>query len=63
LSFVPSDAVGAIVTDESAPADQVRAWNEHGVEVIVAEVNEEAPTNVRPIDLRRSPPERGGNGS
>jgi DeoR/GlpR family transcriptional regulator of sugar metabolism len=63
LSFVPSDAVHAIVTDESAPADQVRAWHDHGVEVIVAEVDEDAPANVRPIDLRRSPPQRPGNGA
>ena len=37
LTFVPADAVNAIVTDESAPADKVRAWRDRGVDVVIAE--------------------------
>jgi DeoR family transcriptional regulator of aga operon len=61
LSFVPAESVGAIVTDETAPPDQVRVWRNAGVEVIIAEVDEGERPAARPIDLRRFP--RGGNGS
>jgi DeoR/GlpR family transcriptional regulator of sugar metabolism len=56
LSFVPADGVHAVVTDTSAPAEQVEAWRARGIDVLTAEVaaNERSP--VRPIDLRRVPP-------
>ena len=62
LTFVPAESVDAIVTDETAPSDQVRAWSRAGVEVIIAEVDEDAERPAaKPIELRRFP--RGGNGS
>ncbi len=56
LSFVPTAGVHAIVTDMSAPEDQVDAWRKHGVEVVVAEEAEgvRAPTQL--VDLRPRPP-------
>ena len=56
LSFVPTAGVHAIVTDMSAPEDQVDAWRKHGVEVVVAEDAEgvRAPTQL--VDLRPRPP-------
>jgi DeoR/GlpR family transcriptional regulator of sugar metabolism len=36
LSFVPTDRVHSIVTDDSAPAEAVAEWRAHGVEVILA---------------------------
>jgi DeoR/GlpR family transcriptional regulator of sugar metabolism len=61
LSFVPAESVDTIVTDETAPSDQVRAWTNAGVEVIIAEVDEGERPAAKPIELRRYP--RGGNGS
>ena len=63
LTFVPADSVNAIVTDESAPADKVRAWRDRGVDVVIAKEDDGGGATVRPIDLRRDPPENGGNGS
>ena len=58
LSFVTADQVHALVTDEEAPAEEVAAWRERGVEVILAApVPAEAPA--RPPDLRRHPPAPG----
>jgi DeoR/GlpR family transcriptional regulator of sugar metabolism len=57
LTFVATDDVDAIVTDSSAPADQVDAWREQGKDVVVAEVEERERAPVRPIDLRRPVPE------
>ncbi len=37
LSFVPSERVGAIVTDSGAPDELVQAWRDRGVEVTTAE--------------------------
>ena len=37
LSFAATDALHGIVTDASAPADEVEAWRARGIEVIVAE--------------------------
>ena len=60
LSFVPADRVDAIVTDSSAPADEIGAWRAKGVEVVAAEVvaRERSPVRVR--DLRRVPPSEEG---
>jgi DeoR/GlpR family transcriptional regulator of sugar metabolism len=55
LSFVPTDRVNAIVTDSSAPTEEVAAWRAHGVEVITVDALAKAGTPVpshalRPID-------------
>jgi DeoR/GlpR family transcriptional regulator of sugar metabolism len=52
LSFVPADRVNAIVTDSSAPTDEVAAWRAHGVEVITVEAPAKAGTPVRSHALR-----------
>jgi DeoR/GlpR family transcriptional regulator of sugar metabolism len=56
LSFVPAEGVHAIVTDTSAPADQVEAWRTRGTEVVTAEVASRERWPARPMDLRRIPP-------
>jgi DeoR/GlpR family transcriptional regulator of sugar metabolism len=56
LSFVPAANVHAIVTDVSAPADQVETWRARGIDVVVAEIGSRERPSVRPIDLRREPP-------
>ncbi len=61
LSFVPAESVETIVTDATAPPEQVEAWRARGVDVIVAEVEPREQATVRPMDLRRVPPD-GGNG-
>jgi DeoR/GlpR family transcriptional regulator of sugar metabolism len=38
LPFVPANRVHAVVTDASAPPDEVAAWRAHGIEVVVAEL-------------------------
>jgi DeoR/GlpR family transcriptional regulator of sugar metabolism len=62
LSFVPADNVHAIVTDATAPEEEVEAWRARGVEVVTAEVASRERSPVRPIDLRRAPPTDGGEG-
>ena len=52
LSFVPADRVNAIVTDSSAPTDEVAAWRAHGVEVITVDSLARAGTPVRSHALR-----------
>jgi len=59
LSFAPSDGVHAIVTDESAPAEQVEAWRARGTQVTVAKVVHGERSSVRRVDLRRTPPTNG----
>jgi DeoR family transcriptional regulator of aga operon len=54
LSFVPVDALTGIVTDSSAPADEVEAWRAAGVEVITADPGPREALPVRPRDLRRA---------
>jgi DeoR/GlpR family transcriptional regulator of sugar metabolism len=56
LSFVPSEAVDAVITDDTAPADEVEAWRARGIDVVVAEVAQLPRAPVRPMDLRRTPP-------
>ena len=53
LSFVPVDELAGIVTDSSAPADEVTAWRAGGVEIVVVDPGPRAPAPLRPRDLRR----------
>jgi DeoR/GlpR family transcriptional regulator of sugar metabolism len=60
LSFVPAGGVHAIVTDTSAPAEQVEEWRSRGIDVVTAEVVSRERSPVRPMDdLRRVPPTDG----
>ena len=53
LSFAPATNLAGIITDSSAPPDEVEAWRASGVDVIVADPAEhEAP--IVPRDLRRA---------
>jgi DeoR/GlpR family transcriptional regulator of sugar metabolism len=54
LSFVPVDELTGIVTDASAPSDDVEAWRAAGVEVVVADPGPPEPPPLRPRDLRRA---------
>ena len=60
LSFVaPGDLTG-IVTDSSAPEEEIQAWRAVGVEVVAADPGPREPAPVRPRDLRRSARGEGG---
>jgi len=62
LTFVAPDDVDAIVTDSSAPADQVEAWRTRGTEVVTAKANARQRTPIQTFDLRRPiPPDRDGH--
>jgi DeoR/GlpR family transcriptional regulator of sugar metabolism len=39
LSFVPTQRIGAIVTDAGAPADLIQEWRDHRIEVVTAELD------------------------
>jgi DeoR/GlpR family transcriptional regulator of sugar metabolism len=54
LSFAALDEVHGVVTDSTAPAEEVAAWREAGVNVIVAEAASREKPAVRPRDLRRA---------
>jgi DeoR/GlpR family transcriptional regulator of sugar metabolism len=54
LSFVPFEQLDGIVTDSSAPADEVEAWRAAGVEVVTSDPGPREPLPVRPRDLRRA---------
>ena len=56
LSFVPAERVDAIVTDASAPAEEVEAWRARGTHVVAAEVEQRAQAPARARELRRVPP-------
>lgn len=61
LSFVAADRVDAIVTDASAPVDEVEVWRARGVTIVAADVDLARGSRVRPRDLRRVlPPPRVG---
>jgi len=54
LSFVPVEDLAGIVTDSSAPPDEVDSWRSAGVEVVVADPGPAEPPPLRPRDLRRA---------
>jgi DeoR/GlpR family transcriptional regulator of sugar metabolism len=54
LAFVPTSDLTGIVTDSSAPAEDVQAWRAEGVDVITVDPGPREPLPVRPRDLRRA---------
>jgi DeoR/GlpR family transcriptional regulator of sugar metabolism len=54
LSFVATADLTGIVTDSSAPDEEVKGWRAAGVQVIAADPGPREPMPVRPRDLRRS---------
>jgi DeoR/GlpR family transcriptional regulator of sugar metabolism len=59
LSFAPVERVAAIVTDSSAPSDEVRAWRARGVEVVTAEATTPERMPALTPSLRRVPSPEG----
>jgi DeoR family transcriptional regulator of aga operon len=55
LSFVPTQRISAIVTDAGAPAELIREWREHQVEVVAAELIPAQVPSQRPPFLRAHP--------
>jgi len=60
LSFVSVDDLYGIVTDASAPPEEVEAWRGHGVDVLTVEAGSRPFPPVRPRDLRRALRTQGG---
>jgi DeoR/GlpR family transcriptional regulator of sugar metabolism len=54
LAFVTTADLAGIVTDSSAPSDEVDAWRAVGVDVVVVDPGPGEPPPVRPRDLRRA---------
>jgi DeoR family transcriptional regulator of aga operon len=54
LAFVPVEELTGIVTDSSAPADEVEAWRTAGIEVVLADPGPREAEPLRPRDLRRA---------
>ena len=54
LSFTAVEHLTGIVTDSSAPIDEVEAWRKAGIAVITAEPAAPEAPPVRPRDLRRA---------
>jgi DeoR/GlpR family transcriptional regulator of sugar metabolism len=54
LAFVGAEDLTGIVTDSSAPPDEVEAWREAGVEVVTVDPKPGESPPVRPRDLRRA---------
>jgi DeoR/GlpR family transcriptional regulator of sugar metabolism len=54
LAFVPAGDLRGIITDSSAPDDEVQAWRAAGVEVTTVDPGPREPLAVRPRDLRRA---------
>ena len=52
LAFVPPDQLDGIVTDTSAPTEEIERWREAGVEVVTVDPAPREPPH-RPRDLRR----------
>jgi DeoR/GlpR family transcriptional regulator of sugar metabolism len=54
LAFVPTEDLTGIVTDSSAPDEEVQAWRAAGIDVITVDPGPHKPLPVRPRDLRRA---------
>jgi DeoR/GlpR family transcriptional regulator of sugar metabolism len=54
LAFVAAEDLAGIVTDSSAPDEEVEAWRDAGVEVMTVDPRPGEPPPVRPRDLRRA---------
>jgi DeoR family transcriptional regulator of aga operon len=54
LAFAAAEDLTGIVTDSSAPRDEVEAWRETGVEVVTVDPRPGEAPPVRPRDLRRA---------
>lgn len=54
LAFVSVEDLDGIVTDSSAPAQEVDAWRAAGVDVITVDPGPREPPPLRPRDLRRA---------
>ncbi len=54
LAFVATEDLAGIVTDASAPSDEVNAWRAAGVHVVVVDPAPREPLPLRPRDLRRA---------
>jgi len=53
LAFVPVDDLAGIVTDSTAPAEEVEAWRAAGVDVMTVDPGRLDAVPIRPRDLRR----------
>jgi len=54
LAFVSVEELAGIITDSSAPTDDVEAWRAAGVNVISVDPGPREPPPLRPRDLRRA---------
>src|SRR5437870_9183830 len=54
LAFVQVEDLAGIVTDSSAPTDEVNSWRAVGVDVVVVDPAPREPLPLRPRDLRRA---------
>src|ERR671937_1013058 len=54
LAFVATEDLAGIVTDASAPSDEVSSWRAAGVDVVVVDAAPREPLPLRPRDLRRA---------
>jgi len=62
LAFVPVEDLTGIVTDSSAPLDEVELWRAAGVEVVAVDPAPREPLPPRPRDLRRAVRDDGATG-
>src|SRR5204862_2736487 len=54
LAFVPVEYLTGIITDSSAPTEEVQAWRTRGVDVLTVDPGPREPPPLRPRDLRRA---------
>jgi DeoR/GlpR family transcriptional regulator of sugar metabolism len=54
LAFVDIQQLAGIVTDSTAPPDEVEVWRAAGIDVVTADPGPREPPPVRPRDLRRA---------
>lgn len=62
LAFVMPEDLFGIISDSGAPASEVEAWREAGVDVMLVDPEPGGPLPVRPRDLRRAVRDDGGLG-